>query len=337
MFSGTDFGFSPPGEDRGRLLPNAGHCGSEPTVEPARLCQRWCSSASGGEQLLPGLASTFVARPRDPLGSWHLCHHVRADFCEGCFGWSLLATVEGSPSRDGTEDFATTSARPENFSTFCWVYNPQTCRELLMTRQVGGYFVSGQGTPAAVDQLGTFFGSVPRTLNADEMRTFMVWVSFPSELLVPRLQNTLHGQAFVLQGSDCTWGSNGFLFSFSPRSALLMLLFGLSIRRRQGLPDFVHTAMVTTLGMRLSWGRWKELLQNANVWNRRYVDFFVAMAGTLTLSRQQDAGALQSMVTLVRPIAPYVGVDSTLCCRIPTVAVIDFFIFPYRRTFGARC
>ena len=178
---------------------------------------------------------------------------------------------------------------------------------------------------------------VPRTLNADEMRTFMVWVSFPSELLVPRLQNTLHGQAFVLQGSDCTWGSNGFLFSFSPRSALLMLLFGLSIRRRQGLPDFVHTAMVTTLGMRLSWGRWKELLQNANVWNRRYVDFFVAMAGTLTLSRQQDAGALQSMVTLVRPIAPYVGVDSTLCCRIPTVAVIDFFIFPYRRTFGARC
>ena len=129
----------------------------------------------------------------------------------------------------------------------------------------------------------------------------MVWVSFPSELLVPRLQNTLHGQAFVLQGSDCTWGSNGFLFSFSPRSALLMLLFGLSIRRRQGLPDFVHTAMVTTLGMRLSWGRWKELLQNANVWNRRYVDFFVAMAGTLTLSRQQDAGALQSMVTLVVP------------------------------------
>ena len=46
-----------------------------------------------------------------------------------------------------------------------------------------------------------------------------------------------------------------------------------------------------------------------NVWNRRYVDFFVAMAGTLTLSHQQDAGTLQSMVTLVHPIAPYVGVD----------------------------
>ena len=124
---------------------------------------------------------------------------------------------------------------------------------------------------------------VPRTLNADEMCAFMVWMSFPSELLVPRLQNTLHGQAFVLQGSDCTWGSNGFLnFLFSPRSALLMLLFGLMIRRQQGLPDFVHTAMVTTLGMRLSWRRWNELLQNANVWNRRYADFFVAMAGTLS-------------------------------------------------------
>ena len=159
MFSGTDFGFSPPGEDRGRLLPNAGHCGSEPTVEPARLCQRWCSSASGGEQLLPGLASTFVARPRDPLGSWHLCHHVRADFCEGCFGWSLLATVEGSPSRDGTEDFATTSARPENFSTFCWVYNPQTCRELLMTRQVEQLFPSWPG----VADFPAYFAGGPET------------------------------------------------------------------------------------------------------------------------------------------------------------------------------
>ena len=99
-----------------------------------------------------------------------------------------------------------------------------------------------------------------------------------SELLVPRLQSTLHGQAFVLQG-------NGLLnFSFSPRSALLMLIFGLSIRRQQGLPDFVRTAMITTLGMRLSWRRWNELLQNANVWNRRYVDFFVAMAGTLTVA-----------------------------------------------------
>ena len=137
---------------------------------------------------------------------------------------------------------------------------------------------------------------VPRTLNADEMCTFMVWVSFPSELLVPRLQSTLHGKAFVLQGSDCTWGSNGFLnFSFSRCSALLMLLVGLSIRRQQGLPDFVHTAMVTTLGMRLSWRRWNELLQNANVWNRRYVDFFVAMAGTLALSHQQDAGTLQTL------------------------------------------
>ena len=83
--------------------------------------------------------------------------------------------------------------------------------------------------------------------------------------------------------AKATWGSNGFLnFLFSPRSALLMLLFGLMIRRQQGLPDFVHTAMVTTLGMRLSWRRWNELLQNANVWNRRYADFFVAMAGTLS-------------------------------------------------------
>ena len=117
-----------------------------------------------------------------------------------------------------------------------------------------------------------------------------------------------------------------------------MLIFGLSIRRQQGLPDFVRTAMITTLGMRLSWRRWNELLQNANVWNRRYVDFFVAMAGTLALSHQEDAGTLQSMVTLVHPSAPYVGVDyfNTLLQN-PNSGFYRLFIFRYQRTFGARC
>ena len=133
---------------------------------------------------------------------------------------------------------------------------------------------------------------LPRILDANEMCTFMVWVTFPSELLVAR-------------------GSNGYLnFSFSPRSALLMFFFGLSIRRQQGQPDLAHMSMATTLGFRLSWRRWGELLAASSVWNRRYVDYFVALSGTLQLAHQVDAATLQSMVTLVHPVAPYMGVDA---------------------------
>ena len=119
-----------------------------------------------------------------------------------------------------------------------------------------------------------------------------------------------------------------------------VLSLGLSIRRQQGLQDFAHfnAAMVTTLGMRLSWRRWNELLANANVWNRRYVDFFVAMDGTLVLSHLEDAGTLQSMVTLVHPIAPYSGVDYfNALLQNPNSGFYRLFHIPIPAHFGARC
>ena len=47
------------------------------------------------------------------------------------------------------------------------------------------------------------------------------------------------------------------------------------------------------------WSKWKELVQSSRIWNRRYVDLFVAMSGTLALTHQEDAAPLQSVVTLV--------------------------------------
>ena len=260
------------------------------------------------------------------------------------------------PTRELDGRYTFWGAPSDNFSTFAAVYNPETFRELLWTRQkeqlsmrlwhgVADFPPNMQVAPGPVllrvlpllastlypgrehPHLWTPFELslvqmtmfqlvfrrplLPRILDANEMCTFMVWVTFPSELLVARLQGTLHGQPFTLQGADCTWGSNGYLnFSFSPRSALLMFFFGLSIRRQQGQPDLAHMSMATTLGFRLSWRRWGELLAASSVWNRRYVDYFVALSGTLQLAHQVDAATLQSMVTLVHPVAPYMGVDA---------------------------
>ena len=78
---------------------------------------------------------------------------------------------------------------------------------------------------------------VPRTLG-DDMATFMIWVTFPSTLLVPKLLQVLRGGLFELRGDECIWLSDQVLnFSFSPRSALLMFTFGLSIRLQQGLSN----------------------------------------------------------------------------------------------------
>ena len=157
-----------------------------------------------------------------------------ANFCEGCFGWSLLAA--SNPSRDGTEDFATTSARPEPGCDAGWqVYFLGRCPGQLLDlccglqsadfprasddTAGGATFPSWPGVayfagPLMLRELprlaATLFPGkehprlwtkielslvqvtvfqlvfrqplpgVPRTLNANEMCTFMVWVSFPA-------------------------------------------------------------------------------------------------------------------------------------------------------------
>ena len=210
----------------------------------------------GADQLCPELVSQTFATAAS-VG------HLRPQATAAVMAPKTLPSPQPDLHRDVMPGGRCTfwDAAPVNFSTFAAVYNPQTFRELLMTRQVEQLFPSWPGV-----------------------------ADFP-----------------------------------------------------QGLPDFVHTAMVTTLGMRLSWRRWNELLQNANVWNRRYVDFFVAMAGTLTLSHQQDAGTLQLMhpigtLQLMHPIAPYVGVDyfNTLLQN-PNSGFYRLFHIPIPAHFGARC
>ena len=153
--------------------------------------------------------------------------------------------------------------------------------------------------------------NVPRTLNVQSMCTFMLWVTYPLVTLVPRFADIFSGQPFQLCGSDCVWGSNNTLnFSFSPRSALLMFIFGLSIRHQAGHPNFTHLGhTLVTLGFRLRWEKWNELLAASNLWNRRYLDYFVGMTGTVYLHPVLDKATIQSMVTLTHPLDPYFAVD----------------------------
>ena len=102
---------------------------------------------------------------------------------------------------------------------------------------------------------------------------------------------------------------NTLNFSFSPRSAYLMLIFGLSIMQMQGRPNFTIGPTLVTLGFRLSLERWNQLLSRCNLWNRRYLDYFLAMTETLVLSREQDMATLQSMVLLSHPVDAYFAVD----------------------------
>ena len=54
---------------------------------------------------------------------------------------------------------------------------------------------------------------VPRTLG-DDMATFMIWITFPSTLLVPKLLQVLRGGLFELRGDECAWLSNQVLNFF---------------------------------------------------------------------------------------------------------------------------
>ena len=147
---------------------------------------------------------------------------------------------------------------------------------------------------------------VPRTLG-DDMATFMIWITFPSTLLVPKLLHVLRGGLFELRGDECAWLSNQVLnFSFSPRSALLLFTFGLSIRLQQGLSNPSYGPMLTTIGLRLSWTRWNTVLSSSRIWNRRYLDYFIGLMPTTTfqLHPAVDAATLSGMVVLLHRVEP---------------------------------
>ena len=117
----------------------------------------------------------------------------------------------------------------------------------------------------------------------------------------------LRGGLFELRGDECPWLSNQVLnFSFSPRSALLLFTFGLSIRRQQGLSNPAYGRMLTTIGFRLSWAKWNTFLSSSRIWNRRYLDYFVGLMppATFQLHPSVDAATLSGMVVLLHPVEP---------------------------------
>ena len=149
--------------------------------------------------------------------------------------------------------------------------------------------------------LQTLLPGVPATLSAEHFCQFMVYTTLPLVTFRRKVETLWRHGEFTLQSSDVFWGQQVLNFSFSARSAFLLYIFGFSFLERSGvtfpqlLPGFV------TLGFRLSLERWAYFLNHHIMWNRKYIDFFLAIRDasiTFRASEPTDAATLCSCVVL---------------------------------------
>ena len=119
-----------------------------------------------------------------------------------------------------------------------------------------------------------------------------------------KLRSLLSGQALNFSGGDAFWGDSHFNFSFTPRSALLLFSFGLSIQLRNGVR---HPAVGTLLtsDFRPTLEYFSQLVSQYEVWNRRYLDYFMAIPATgrvtLTFQTADHRAMLESAIVLLLP------------------------------------
>ncbi|CAE7534509.1 unnamed protein product [Symbiodinium sp. CCMP2592] len=74
--------------------------------------------------------------------------------------------------------------------------------------------------------------SVPATLPPNIFANFMLYVTLPLAMFQQKMQTLMGGGALHFSGADAFWGDDLHLnFSFSPRSAVLLFAFGLSIKK----------------------------------------------------------------------------------------------------------
>ena len=73
------------------------------------------------------------------------------------------------------------------------------------------------------------------TLSPATFAIFYLCATLPLVMFNQKMQALLSGQALSFTGADTFWGDSHFNFSFSPRSALLLFSFGLSIQLRSNV------------------------------------------------------------------------------------------------------
>eukprot|EP00439_Symbiodinium_sp_Y106_P078095 s3556_g16.t3 len=149
-----------------------------------------------------------------------------------------------------------------------------------------------------------FLLNVPLSLPPQSLANFFIYVTLPVAMFNVKLQSLLSGQALNFTGQDAFWGNSHLNFSFTPRSALLLFSFGLSIQLRNGVHHPAVGALLT-FGFRPTLQYFSHLVSQYAVWNRRYLDYFMAIPAngqvTLTLQTADERAMLQSAIVLLHP------------------------------------
>ena len=159
----------------------------------------------------------------------------------------------------------------------------------------------------------TLMPNVPPVLDPATFCNFMVWTTMPLVTFERKMDTLFRAGTFTLASADIFWGERTLNFSFSPRSAYLLYTFGFSIMERSGLTFPQLLPGIVTVGFRLTATRWQNFLDTGKCWNRRYIDYFVALQNTsITFSAQDDADkcTLQSMVVLHHRMQQYTLVQA---------------------------
>ena len=137
---------------------------------------------------------------------------------------------------------------------------------------------------------------------------------YPWQRFNLKLQSPLSGHALNSTCADAFWGDSHFNFSFTPRSVCYFLYLGLSIQLRSNIRHHAVGPLLT-FGFRPTLEYFSHSVSQYALWNRRYLDYFVAIPTTgqvtLTFQTADHRAMLQSAIALLHPA----NHEDYFCCH----------------------
>ncbi|OLQ01075.1 hypothetical protein AK812_SmicGene16204 [Symbiodinium microadriaticum] len=200
--------------------------------------------------------------------------------------------VEPSPSGLSMVNAETVADR-QDFSTFRRWYSPQ---QFLETLRILIYFTRA------------FTGQTCDFTRQWRLMNFMAWITIPRSTFRMVMERAQQTGFFTLNANEVLGAPEHINFSLSPRSALLLYSFQLSISERAGQRYTLGGSQdnLVTIGLHFPTDLFEDLLQRGilKLWNRRYIDYFFRFEAF-----QMPIGPLLFSVTIVHRCHPYAVCD----------------------------
>ena len=137
---------------------------------------------------------------------------------------------------------------------------------------------------------------------------FMAWITIPRSTFRMVMERAQQTGFFTLNANEVLGAPEHINFSLSPRSALLLYSFQLSISERAGQRYTLGGSQdnLVTIGLHFPTDLFEDLLQRGilKLWNRRYIDYFFRFEAF-----QMPIGPLLFSVTIVHRCHPYAVCD----------------------------